>query len=162
MNIDLDLARKLLDYDPNTGVFTWKGSSYPRMGTAGTLSQSGYVKIYIAGRPVRAHRLAFALAHGYWPQQVGHRDGDRANNRAVNLRACSIQQRQWNAHKQNRETTSQFKGVYWCRQRNKWRARIVEDRRAIELGFYDDEKEAGAAYSRAAQRIAGEFARVVT
>ncbi len=155
--VDLDLARTLLDYDPDTGAFTWKSGR-----RAGTVWVNGYIRIHLRGQYVYAHRLAFALVHGAFPLHVNHRDDDRTNNRISNLRACVTQQRVWRARKTSSKTTSRYKGVYWSRQRAKWHARICVNRRRKHLGFFTNEAKAGAAYARAALKFAGEFARVVT
>lgn len=43
--------------EPNTGCVLWTGS----------LGANGYASLRIAGRQLSAHRVAWALAHGYWP-----------------------------------------------------------------------------------------------
>jgi hypothetical protein len=108
---------------------------------------------------VYAHRLAFALGHGRWADEVDHVDGNRANNALSNLRECTRQQNQWNARKRGAAPSSRFKGVHWCKSREVWHARITVGYRGIFLGSFADEAEAGAAYLAAAQKYAGEFAR---
>lgn len=152
--------RALLDYEPLTGVFTWKHGLRAIGGRpAGTLWPNGYVRIRVKGRYVYAHRLAYAFVHDRWADEVDPRDGCRANNAALNLRDCTRQQNQWNARKRGAKPTSQYKGVSWSSQKAKWHAKIVVDDKARHLGFFADEAQAGAAYATAAQRIAGEFAR---
>jgi hypothetical protein len=43
--------------------------------------------------------------------------------------------------------SSQYYGVNWSKQRKKWRAVIVVNKKQIHLGFYDDELDAAIAYN---------------
>lgn len=158
----LALACRLLDYDPDTGVLTWsqQAAFKVRGKRAGCATRLGRTQIRLGERTVLAHHLAFAMLHGTWPTRVAFADGDPSNLRPTNLRACTIQELAWNAHKsETRPTTSRFKGVYRSRHTNKWRAQICIDGRARHLGQFDDEEAASAAYARAAQQLAGELAR---
>ncbi len=158
--MDIDQLRLLLDYDPATGDFTWKRGLRSVGGRkAGTRWQNGYTRIRVLGRYVYAHRLAFAFLYDRWPSEVDHVNGDRADNRADNLRECTRQQNQWNARKRGDSPASQYKGVTWCKQKCKWQARLHKDYKSQHLVFFDSEEAAGAAYLAAAQRVAGEFAR---
>ena len=84
---------ELLNYNPDTGVFTWKkrtSNRAPIGSVAGTLS-NGYWGITIAGMRTYAHRLAFLYMEGDYPlaQVVDHIDGDKLNNKWTNLRRFS-------------------------------------------------------------------------
>jgi hypothetical protein len=101
-----ELLRQLLDYDPETGVLTWKprpkslfasDGAYKRFHTlyegkaAGSLwtSQSGgkYLQVRVLKTLLKAHRVAWAIHYGEWPSQcIDHIDGDGMNNRISNLR----------------------------------------------------------------------------
>lgn len=102
--------RRLLSYDPETGVLTWLTRT-PDMFAGATeaarrktcacwngqyagkpaligIDGFGYYQGPVMGRYVKAHRVAWALHYGEWPKQkVNHRDGDHRNNRIANLRA---------------------------------------------------------------------------
>ena len=60
-----------------------------------------------------------------------------------------------NQHKTSTKTTSQYKGVYWSKQKQKWHARIRVGGQAIHLGFYSDEVVAAKAYDRKAAQYFG-------
>lgn len=47
-------------------------------------------------------------------------------------------------------TTSQFFGVFWNTEKRKWVAKMSVNYEQKYVGFYDDEKEAGIAYLKAA------------
>lgn len=68
-----------------------------RLADEGRYPLNGYrrIRITVAGRAltVSAHRAAFALYFGRWPDaEVDHIDGDRTNNRRSNLRELTHQQ----------------------------------------------------------------------
>lgn len=80
-----------LDYDPETGVFTWKVSGrgrFKRAGAvAGCLSPVGYIHLCIGGRQYLAHRLAWIAYHGTEPPDIiDHIDRNKSNNAIANLR----------------------------------------------------------------------------
>lgn len=168
--------RRLIDYDPDTGVFTWLtrdrsefandnvyGTWNTRYAgtTAGVLDRSvGYVKIAIDDRKHWGHRLAWFWMTGEWPTcEVDHRNGHRNDNRWANLRAADKAQQQANVGLRS-DNQSGFKGVCRNHQNGKpWRATIRKDGRQRHLGFFDTAAEAGAAYARAAVEHFGEFAR---
>lgn len=112
----------------------------------------------IFNRHYKRHRVVFALAHGYWPEQVDHRDGDRTNDRLSNLREATRAQNQQN--KRGHGRTSQFKGVYFSRRDDRWRAAITSNGRMMRLGSFTTEADAAKAYDRAAAEANGEFARL--
>lgn len=78
---------EVLDYDPATGVFTWreKRGNCSEGYEAGCVEESGYRRIRIDRVPYYAHRLAWLYVHGGSPRRVHHRDGDKLNNRIDNL-----------------------------------------------------------------------------
>jgi len=84
--------KKILDYDPEMGIFTWKTNYYTHCKgeVAGLISSSGYIYIGIGCRGYQAHRLVFLWCFGYLPENiVDHIDRDKKNNRPSNLREVS-------------------------------------------------------------------------
>lgn len=161
-----DLLKELLEYDSNTGWFTWRitrGSRAPAGGRAGSVSQRGYRWIYLAidGARVgiREHRLAWFYTYGEWPGLIDHINGDPSDNRIANLRIATNTQNNANAALQKRNTSG-FKGVRRCKGCfNRWDAQICVGGRRIYLGAYGSPEEAHAAYVEAAKEHFGEFAR---
>jgi hypothetical protein len=149
-------------YEPTTGLFTWrKTRARFRAGEpAGYINPYGYVVINLFFVPRRAHRLAWLLSYGEWPPDgvdIDHINGDRADNRLVNLRLASRSQNCWNGrtHSDNR---SGFKGVTHIAGRNKpWQARVYCKGKGKTLGYFATAEEAHICYVAAVNRLFGEF-----
>jgi hypothetical protein len=92
--------------------------------------------------------------------QVDHVNHDGLDNRRDNLRLCTVSQNQGNSRKQNRETTSRYKGVSWHSRDRRWRAQIRYGKEKVHLGQFLSEEEAAYAYDRAARNRWGEFANI--
>jgi hypothetical protein len=160
--ITAEKLREILDYDPETGVFTWRVTlsiRAPSGSTAGTCCNDGRVNITICGRRYKAHRLAWLYVHGEWPPElIDHIDGNPSNNRIANLRPATCRQNGANA-KRSVSNTSGFKGVCWDGVNRRWRAHITLNGKTKCLGRFDKIEDASAAYRKAAERCFGEFAR---
>lgn len=146
----------LMEYNPETGTFTWKVR--PRKGrvcpgdTAGTVRADGYVIIRISQVRYRAHRLAFLYMTGEWPpHEVDHIDGNPSNNSWENLRLATPCQNQQN-QKLRKNNKSGYAGVS-RRKDGKWQAHIKAQGRNIYLGMYPTAKDAGDAYNEAKQKV---------
>jgi hypothetical protein len=53
------------------------------------------------------------------------------------------------------DNKSPFNGVSWDKRRRKWTARIGHDGKTVELGQFDDEKEAAEAFDAKARELRG-------
>lgn len=118
---------------------------------------NGYRQGSIFGVNIRAHRVAWALVHGYWPETIDHINGNRSDNRLVNLRACTQAENVRNCpvRKHNRLGV---KGVQkWG---NKFTASIRLNGKVNRLGTFETIAEAAAAYAKASAELHGEFGRV--
>lgn len=154
--------KELFDYNPMTGDFVRKVSrSGPKAhvgSVAGCDNGQGYIRIYVDGKPYKAHRLAWLYVHGSMPKEIDHKNLNRSDNRIANLRAVSRGQNRTNcgAYKNN---TSGLKGVSLYKPNGKWKAQIQKDGKKLALGYFDTKEEAHSAYVNAASRMFGEFAR---
>jgi len=156
--------RKILKYDPETGIFTWyirkNGRRPPTYNVvAGTSDADAYIIIYIDGVPYLAARLAWLYMTGKWPDgEIDHIEKPVSNNAWANLREATHQQNCHNLIKAI-NNTSGFKGVSWHKQTRRWRAKCVYNGQSYWLGLFDTPEEAHAAYCRAAKKLHGAFAR---
>lgn len=75
-------------------------------------------------------------------KEIDHKNRNRLDNQKHNLRFATKSQQQMNCGKQNRKTTSKYKGVFFHTREQKWRAQIGFNGKRIQLGSYDTEKEA--------------------
>jgi hypothetical protein len=74
-----DHLKKILDYNPETGLFHWKvkpSKRFPAGMQAGSLIH-GYIRIHTNGRQYGAHRLAWLYVYGVKPEyQIDHINGN--------------------------------------------------------------------------------------
>ena len=153
-------AKLVLDYNPDTGLFTWL-VSFGRVKAGETAGTTGgtYCYIRVNGSDRLAHRAAFAWVHGYWPKHhIDHINGNKRDNRICNLREATSKQNAANSPLR-RDNTSGFKGVRPARTKGKWWAHIYVDGRCRYLGTYDTPEEAHTAYLKAAEIEFGSFTR---
>jgi len=101
--------------------------------------------------PLLMHKLITGFS------RTDHRDHYGLNNRRANLRAATNGQNMANRRKQA-GCTSAYKGVYWNRTEQAWRAQIRVNKKRINLGAYSTEAAAARAYDTAAVHAFGEFA----
>ncbi len=152
--------REVLSYNPETGSFTRVGfheRDFVRNPNCG-FDTNGYLSISIDGQTYRAHRLAWLYMTGEEPPPViDHADGEKSNNRWVNLREATATQNKANS-KAYAKASALPKGVTQ-RSKNKFRARVRSHGKLHSLGSYTTPEEAHAAYVTAATQLFGEFAR---
>jgi len=115
----------------------------------------GYVRAKINYKKVALHRFLMKPPDDMVIDHISHNTLD---NRKTNLRICTRQQNQCNQKKQNRNTSSIFKGVFLDKARNKWQATIMLNAKSIFLGRFNTEEEASKEYNRAARFYFGEYA----
>lgn len=143
--IDFKVVSAFFDYNPETGVITWKvnRSRGVKPGDiAGYVNSAGYRVLRLFGRGYQAHRIAWLLTYKKWPvNQLDHENHARDDNRLCNLRIASAL---INAHnkKLGVNNSSGVMGVNWKESRNKWEVRIMKRGKRKNLAYTDDFFEA--------------------
>lgn len=151
-HITADELWSLVNYDPETGLFTDKAGA-----PVGFQHPAGYWQLELGGKLYRANRLAWLYVMGREPVGViDHRDFDPTNDAFSNLREASgvesMRHRRINAGKPLR-----MKGVRLARN-GAYQARISYGGKQHSLGFHDTPDEAGHAYNKAAIKHFGDYA----
>lgn len=148
--------REVLSYSAETGRFKWliKPSGNVRVGAvAGCRTTTGYVLIGIDGEDYLAHRLAFFYLYGIWPSHhIDHVNGNRADNRAFNLREASTQENMQNLRASPKGSKHPLLGVSPNRKGTAFRSFIKVDGKQHYLGTHPSAELAHAAYV-AAKRL---------
>lgn len=157
-DLTADEVRRLLFYDPLTGVFTRKATVACRSGGAiGDIAgcavpHKGGIQISIHSRIYRAHRLAWLYVHGKWPVgEIDHINGNNLDNRIVNLRDVSRTVNAQNIRRPKKTNKLGILGVKKCRQ--KWQASVFADGKINHLGSFDSPELAQNAYITAKRKL---------
>jgi hypothetical protein len=109
-----------------------------------TFISHGYAYFSSHSKKRSIHRVIFAMFHRKLPKVIDHIDRNPLNNRIENLRESSYHLNQFNT-KMYLTNKSGFRGVFWDKSRNKWRANICVQYKYINLGSFDTKEEAYAA-----------------
>lgn len=110
------------------------------------LDPRGYVVRCRRGKPhLKLSRFVMDAKPG--DPEVDHINGDKLDNRKMNLRAASHKLNMQNLAMVNDRGGSKYRGVSWHRKGRKWRAAQIVDGQYFHLGLYVTEEEAAAALS---------------
>jgi len=101
------------------------------------------------GKKFLMHRLIMWLKPGN-KLQVDHKNHNKLDNRKCNIRTCTPSQ-----NNQNRKGKN--KGISYCKQTKKWKARICYLKDRIWLGRYTSKVKAQKVYNQMAKKLFGEF-----
>ena len=82
---------------------------------------------------------------------------DGLDYRKENLVVCTMQERQLYLPKTRKVSSSKYRGVYFLRSKQKWRAGIKVNGKNITIGLFESEAEAAEAYNRASRQHFGEM-----
>ena len=104
------------------------------------------------------HRDIFSLIT-YNGKMVDHMNHNGLDNRRENLRICTAAENSYN-RVSTVNSTSKYKGVYWCKGRRRWRARIAFNDKFMHLGYFINETDAAKVYNEAALKYHCEFANL--
>lgn len=162
-NLTQQELKKLICYDPETGIFTWRcrGIEYfdhcknPELtykqwnaqnaGKEAGCIVCGYCDIILLKKKYLAHRLAWFYMEVYWPEhQIDHIDRNRSNNKWDNLRHVSQSCNLKNVFLGKGNTTG-VRGVTYRKDRNIYQVYISTNTKHKYVGCYKTLKEAAMA-----------------
>lgn len=173
--ISPETLRRLLSYDAETGLLTWKARAeeffkagrYSAARAAASWNKKhagkpaftahdahGYLFGRILGANYKAHRVAWTIVHGEWPSdQIDHTNHIRDDNRLVNLRSVRKSDNCKNISLRSDNSTG-ANGVYLNKRNGKFYAQAKVHGRTLSLGTYRTIQEARVARD-AADRTLG-------
>lgn len=159
-DLTAERLRAVLDYDPETGIFTWKQTLSQRRQAgqrAGYTARNGYIEIGIDGISHWAHRLAWLHFYGCWPtKKVDHKDGNPSHNWITNLRDIAHQANIQNQRRPSINNKTGFLGVYKdgrALKNDRFIAKIQVGYRSVWIGTFATPEEAHAAYLEAKRKL---------
>lgn len=158
--IEIEYLRQCIRHDAAAGSLTWLERPLAHFPSAricnawnsrcagkpavNNKARHGYLTGKIGDHNLYAHRVLWALEFGQWPeQQIDHINGDKTDNRLVNLREVSHAENQRNMRKDVRNTSGHT-GV--TRAYNRWAAKISGE----VIGTFETKADAIEARERAA------------
>lgn len=154
--LTVERAKELLNYDPLTGIFTWRigrrGAS--KDAPAGCKRKDGYVTMEVDGERHYCHRLAWVISYGAWPiEQIDHINGDPSDNRLSNLREASNTLNSQNQRRPRPSNKVGYLGVSWHKCCESFRATIAVQGKQHHLGLFATAADAHQAYIKAKRRL---------
>ena len=156
------LLNQLLRYEPETGKLFWlerddslfkEGRRNPakiwntRFAGKEAFPAShceGYCQGAIFGKKILAHRVIWKMVHGVEALEIDHINGNRSDNRLINLRSVDAKTNMKNMRRINRNTSG-VTGIGWAKREGKWRARLSTDDVEYHIGYFTSFDEAVAA-----------------
>lgn len=155
INIDINHLKSVLDYNPDSGLFTWKVNRGPvKVGDIAGGNTHGYVMIRYNMVKYLAHRLAWFYLFEEWPEEeLDHINGNKLDNRINNLRESSKTENAYNRPKIVNK--HKFRGV--CTSGKLYIATIKDNGKTKYLGSYATAVEAAKVYEDYASTLQQEF-----
>jgi len=154
----LTLARSKLwkgyAYCPDTGDLLREFSGVGiRKGKVGAVNGHGYLTFGHKYKNYSVGVVSFEIYHNKKVPKgklVDHRDGDKTNNKILNLRAVT-----YRVNNQNKKThrNGRLVGCYFDNQYLKYRARISIKGKSKHLGLFETELEGHLAYLKAFKEL---------
>ncbi len=153
--ITQERLKEVLNYDPETGVFTskvrlgYRGKNVGDIvGVEVTRSHTKYLTVQIDKYKTYLHRLAYLYMTGEIPLVIDHEDGNGLNNKWSNLINGTQQHNNQNVTRVQFNKLEQLPlGVF--RKGNRFLAAIKVNYRKVHLGSFVDVIDASNAYQEA-------------
>jgi len=147
-----ELLRKLLRYEPETGKLFWLprhrdyfstqrscslfNATFANRITNQSPNSAGYLTVKLFGKSHQSHRLCYAVYYGEWPNGwIDHINGDRTDNRILNIRVATPTQNARNISI-GKNNTSGVCGVSFHSRDKKWQAHIRANGKQITIGNF--------------------------
>jgi len=151
-----DIAKAITDkylYDRDTGIFIRRSNE----GIVSKIDKDGYIRLFVNMRYIYAHRAAWLICHGSFPEiQIDHINGVRNDNRISNLREATRSQ---NMHNMSisKNNKSGYKGVSLHKSTGLWQAKLKSGGVIVFRKFYKTKEEANNALIKERKKAHGEF-----
>ena len=136
-----DLLNELFKYN-QSGALYWKKRPANNVNInlpAGSLDNTGYIRIKILGIKYLEHRLIFKMINNIEPDYIDHINNIKDDNRIENLQEISFSQNKLKGglypYKNN---TSGYGGIHFDKKKKKWIARISVNNERIYIGQYNN------------------------
>jgi len=165
--LPVETLRQLVKLDAGTGKMVWLPREVEHFCDAGNKTAAQYCRIWnkrLAGKAALnskqgvgylhgtifsikflAHRVAFALHYGRWPEfTIDHIDGNKKNNRPANLRDVTHKTNMRNQRPRSNNTSGQT-GISFDHARGKFAAHVTVDAKTVHLGRFPNLDEAAIA-----------------
>jgi len=156
--INKEFLHQLFEY--KDGVLYWKTKWSDKIviGNPVGYLRNGYLGTKINKIDYKNHRLIFMMHYGYLPKTIDHIDGNPLNNKIENLREATSSQNGYNK-KISKANTSGKKGVFWKKDRNKYKVEITINSNPTFFGYYKDFELACLVADEVRNKYHKEFAR---
>lgn len=152
---------EVFDVDFEQGLLFWKNPTGKRVGAgsiAGSKDSHGYLRVRLDHKRFKIHRVIWAMKYGAWPvNQIDHINRDPSDNKISNLREATPSQNGMNKLKSKKGSKWGVKGIYFDKQRQKFRAEIYINGKKRFLGYFPTIEKASQSYIAASQQYCGEY-----
>ena len=134
----------MVDSKMHTVLSNWKWS----------LHSMGYACRNRKGKLILLHRQIMDFPK----LNVDHINGDKLDNRTINLRLCTQAENTRNS-KSHKDSTSKYKGVFWNKDTRKWRTRLMFNSKTVLDKCFVSETDAADEYNAQSKIYHGKFAK---
>lgn len=157
--------RYRLNYSPETGELFWRekdvrsphdiswNTRWAGKPAMNHMRPDGYLEGHIDRIKYQSHRVIFCIYHGRWPSgPIDHRNGDRSDNRILNIFDVSVEENNCNRRKLRNNNTG-VTGVYWHSEKGMYAAQIERSGKRQHLGYFTAIELAKAAREAAEKQM---------